>query len=484
MGSYDQPKAYFGMTDRAASRNSTLSSKGAASNFKNYMARKSATINAVRNAKDANIKVKQNDFWADFQNANTELLAMESALTGSMGLDPSSEEGKKSGVEITNFKNQIQMQLVKIAGDLSQNISGAKGRDMSEADIQTLIGQSVGRVAKLQNVIVNVLSAAEEYYDAPEGTILSSSNPELQLLFDGLRDDKIDMIFGEDDNGDWSVYPVATSDSRSANHMTEAKMLESGDGLVDGKQTGVKDGVLSPEERVQAAQLWAQNTDNKLYREIKVPKKDGNGDPIPGEFENKIEYNYIKNIGALNLTQLERDFKNGTGDMRGNKDGAFFDTVGDYKTLTNTYNTAFQTFLKNNNQALQKIEPSGEKGVAVKKRKAKGGTVTGSNSNLPNQDQEYYNPNAVQGLLESTEGDAFLQMFLSSETINSDLSGWLGEPIDLLNEEKYGSRQLKEDALKAQLIKYSLNVLPGGKPIENTDDLITEPGGYTPRKIE
>ena len=465
MGSYDKPKAYFGMTDRTAARNSNLSHKSAASNFKNYMTQKSNSIRAVRASKDKEIEGKQNNFYAQYQGAFNELSALESALSGNLNVDMS-DESSQSAMEITDFKNQIQMQLEKIAGDLTNEISGKKGRDMSEASIQALIGNSVGRVQKLQSTISNLLAAAEEYYNAPEGSIISSSNPELQLLFDGLRDDKIDLVFGEDGNEEWSVYPVSQHDSRgNAIDWDDAKWN------TDGKPG------LSKEERYAAAKEWAEDENNTLYR------------GIPGTSD--FEYNYIKDIGPLNLSQLERDFTNGTGAMQGNKDGNYFNTVGNYKELKTAYDTQFKTFLENNRQALQKIEPSGEgdsQGVKVKKQKSKTGTATGKNANtsgLTNQDQEYYNPYQVKGLLNSEAGKDFLNMFTNSETLESDYAGWLGEEFDLLSED-YNSKGKIQDALKEQLIQHSLLNLPGGQPIKDNKKLITEEdeeGGYVPREI-
>ena len=459
MGSYDQPKAYFGMADRSAAKNSTLAHKSAASNFKSYMAQKSNSIRAVRAAKDRDLDTKSNPFWGQYQSAFTELSAMESALGGQMDLDMTSDAGKAATAEITAFKMQIQMQLEKIGAGLTKEISGKAGRDMSEADIQALIGQSVGRVQKLQSVIVNVLGAAEEYYNAPEGTILSSSNPELQLLFDGLKDDKIDMIFGEDDNGDWSVYPVGTHDSR-----TGGKAF-----TFDSKTDTNKDGVLDEKDKVAQARLWAEDKNNTLYR----------GTPGTPDFQ----YNYIKDIGPLNLTRIERDFKSGTGSMQGNKDGAFFNTVGNYKTLSKDYDAKFASFLDQNKQGMQAVQPDATgKKVGVAKKTSASTTMTGKNAkNLTNQDQSYMNRHQVEDLLNSTAGEEFLDYYLNSETLDSDYAGWIGGEFDLLSDE-FNSKEKVREKLRSRLIEHSLKGLPQPLP-DNSGKLIdknTGKGSATP----
>jgi len=448
MGSYENPKAYFTLADTSASRNSRLSGASAASNFRSYMEQKANSVRAVEKARQTKLDQKQAGFYGEYQTAFKHLSKLESALTGYEGRHEGDEAG---GEEITAFKAQIQIQLEKIAGDLTKKLNSPEGQDMSEGQIQALLGTSIGRVQKLQSTIVNVMSAAEEYYNAEEDSILASSNPELQLFFDGLKDESLDMIFSETEDGEWVVFPVGTTDSRSANKF-----------VYDDKADTNKDGVVDEKDRVAQAKAWAENKDNTLYRQ------DGNG---------QLEYNYIKDIGPLNLSQLERDYKNGTngpkGQFQGNKDGAFFNTKGNYKTLTTDFDEKFQNFMKDNSQALQSISPDDAgTGVVKSKTQSSDNTVRGKNAkNTVNDQQNYFNKNQIEDLLRNNPiGQEFLQEFVNSETLNSDLTGWLGTDIDMLSDE-YNTKELRQEALRNQLINHALKTIPGGQPMENPNDV-------------
>ena len=477
MGSYEQPKAYFTLADASASRNSRLSGASAASDFRTYMSQKANTIRSVKKAKEDKLAARQGGFYEEYQTAFQHLSKLESALTGYDGRHKGDESGAE---EITAFKAQIQLQLERIAGDLTKKLNSPEGEDMTEGQIQALLGTSIGRVQKLQSTIVNVMSAAEEYYNADEDSILASSNPELQLFFDGLKDEAIDMIFSETENGEWVVFPVSTKDSRTANKLV----------YVDAN----KDGKIDEEEKRAQAENWANNPDNKLYR------KEGG----------VTEYNYIKDIGPLNLSQLERDYKNGTngpkGQFQGNKDGAFFNSIGNYKTLSNDFDTRFKQFIQDNSQALQAISPT-ETGlnysmekkklddelqnntitkadydkkikalnanrVVKSKNQSADPTATGKKAkNIKADQQNYYNSNQIEDLLKNNPiGQEFLQQFVESETLNSDLTGWLGEDIDMLGD-KYNTKELRQNALKDILINHALKTIPGGQPMENPDDV-------------
>ncbi len=467
MGSYEQPKAYFTLADQNASRNSRLSGASSARDFKSYMAQKANSIRAVKKGREAKREQQTNGFWGQYQTASKHLSQLESVLGGFDGRNAGDQQGTtgKANEEITAFRAQIQAQLEKIGEDLTKQLNSSKGQDMSEGEIQGLIGSSIGRVEKLQSTIVNVMAAAEEYYNAEEDSILASSNPELQLLFDGLKDDAIQMIFSEDAQGEWVVFPISSDDSRTANKF-----------IYDNKEDTNSDGVVDEKDRMAQVEAWSNNPANKLYRKEKHEVKDVNGKK-PGEpgyiktEKDVTEYNYIKDIGPLNLTQIERDFqqgKNGTkGSFQGNKDGKFFDTQGDYKTLVKDFDSKFKTFLQDNAQSLQAIRPTADfSGLERSPNTAKDATVSGKNAkNIKPEDQNYFNTQQLDDFLSNNPiGQEFLEQFANSETLNSDLTGWLGKDIDLLGT-TYGTKDQRQTELRNILKEHALKTIP--QPLEN-----------------
>ena len=450
MGSYEQPKAYFTLADQNASRNSRLSGASSARDFKSYMAQKANSIRAVKQAREADKEKRTSGFWGQYQTASKHLSQLESVLGGFDGRNTGDQPGTtgQANEEITAFKAQIQAQLEKIGEDLTQQLNSSEGQDMSEGKIQALIGSSIGRVEKLQSTIVNVMAAAEEYYNAEEDSILASSNPELQLLFDGLKDDAIQMIFSEDEQGEWVVFPISSDDSRTANKF-----------VYDNKEDTNKDSVVDEKDRMEQVKAWANNPANKLYRK-----------------ENGVtEYNYIKDIGPLNLTQIERDFQQGKNgakaSFQGNKDGKFFDTQGNYKTLVDEFDGKFKTFLQDNAQSLQAIKPKDDfTGVKRSPNTAKDATVSGKGAkNIKPEDQNYFNIGQLDDFLSNNPiGKEFLEQFANSETLNSDLTGWLGEDIDLLGTE-YDTKDKRQTALRNILKNHALKTIP--QPMKNPTDV-------------
>ena len=120
----------------------------------------------------------------------------------------------------------------------------------------------------------------------------------------------------------------------------------------------------------------------------------------------------------------------------------------------------------------KKIKALNANRVVKSKNQSADPTATGKKAkNIKADQQNYYNSNQIEDLLKNNPiGQEFLQQFVESETLNSDLTGWLGEDIDMLGD-KYNTKELRQNALKDILINHALKTIPGGQPMENPDDV-------------
>ena len=204
--SYENPAAYFSAADAMAARGSRQ--KNTSGSLTDFVNKRQQRIGALKANRKSNRESKASGFWEQYQKSIADLDKMNSSLTPGM----SGEANESRDLEILAFNNQITHQLSKIGKELSAKLSGPGGDDMTEQEIQQLIGSSLGRVNKLHETIVHFTAAADEYYAAPKDgrskSILSSSNPELQMLFDKLQDDKINLVINEGEDGDFNFIPL------------------------------------------------------------------------------------------------------------------------------------------------------------------------------------------------------------------------------------------------------------------------------------
>lgn len=424
--SYENPAAYFSAADAMAARGSRQQS--AASNLKDFMHKRQAKIGALKANRKATRESKASGFWEEYRKSMSDLEKMKSSLS-----KPGMSGGKNEAedLEILAFNNQITHQLSKIGKELSAKLSGPGGDDMTEQEIQQLIGQSLGRVKKFHDTIVHFTNAANEYNAAPKdgrsNSIMASSNPELQMLFDKLHDDEINLVINEDENGDFNFIPL---DKKLGIKSTDYKDLN-GDGQID------------PEEKLAAVQEFMADPANDIY------KTGPNG---------QISYNHVESIGPINATAIGTKFK------QGNK-ATYFNTVGDLKTLEKDFDAAFNTWYETHGNTIQQVSPSAD-GKTVVPSKFKGSTTTvkGPTASVKPGDQRFDNYAQVDALLASKAGDELFEAFLASPTIESDLAGWLQKDIDLEGKTLKDIQTMLKENLKGRALSHI------GRPLTESVD--------------
>lgn len=424
--SYENPAAYFSAADAMAARGSR--ERSAAASLKEFVAQRKAKIGALKASRQASRESKASNFWKEYQQSVTDLDKLKSSL--SPGMTGKASEAQE--MEILAFQNQITHQLSKIGKELSAKLSGPGADDMTEQEIQQLIGSSLGRVKKFHDTIVHFTAAANEYYDAPKdgssNSVLSSSNPELQMLFDKLKDDKINLVISEDENGDFNMIPL---EKELGIKSTEYKDLDG-------------DGQISPEEKLAAVEEFMADPVNDIYTK----------DPKTGA----MSYNHIEEIGPINATAIGTKFQRGD-------QPTYFNTVGDLTTLQNDFDKAFETWYETHGNSIQQISPNTD-GKTVVPSKFKGGTTTvkGPTASVKPEDQRFDNYAQVDALLESKAGDELFKAFLASPTIESDLAGWLQKDINLEGKTLKDIQTLLKTSLKGRALSHI------GRPLSESVD--------------
>jgi len=418
--SYENPAAYFTAADARAAQGSRQRSNP--NSFLEYAAKRKNQIAALKKGRQEKRDVKSTNFWSEYQQTKSDLEKMNSAMGKTFG-----KKGAKSGqkgnttigggataqeTELLAFNNQITAQLSKIGEELAQKLSGPGADDMTEQQIQDLIGSSLGRVTSLHETITYFTAAAEEYYNAPKdgrsNSILSSSNPQMQILFDKLQDDEINLIVTEDPNGDWNFIPMDKS-------IAPGDVPDTYD--LDG------DSRISPEERLKYVTEWMADPNNSMYTT----------DPKTGE----ISYNHVNDIGVVNASDIGKKFKNGNS-------STFFQTVGDLQSLQKDFDQAYNQWFSTHGKGLQRVQPTadGSEMTVAPFTGADGSSTVVGASAKPGA-QSWNNEQQLEALLDSEAGNELFEAFLASETLESDLSGWMQEDYD------FGQKTAKE--LKAEL---------------------------------
>jgi len=411
--SYENPAAYFTAADARAAQGSRQ--RSTPTSFLEYAAQRKNQIAALKKGRQEKRDVKSSNFWSEYQKTKSDLEKMNSAL----GKTKSGQKGGKTvgggataqETELLAFNNQITAQLSKIGEELAQKLSGPGADDMTEQQIQDLIGSSMGRVQSLHDTITYFTAAAEEYYNAPKdgrsNSILSSSNPQMQLLFDKLQDDEINLIVTEDPNGDWNFIPMDKQ-------YVPGKVPDTYD--IDG------DHRISPEERLQYVTEWMADPNNNMYTE----NPDGS-----------VSYNHVEDLGVINASDIGKKFKNG-------QSSTFFQTVGDLKTLQKDFDAAYNQWFTTHGKGLQRVQPTAD-GSEMKVAPFVGadGSSTVVGASAKPGAQSWNNEQQLAALLDSEAGDELFDAFLASETLESDLSGWMQKDYD------FGQKTAKE--LKAEL---------------------------------
>ncbi len=424
--SYENPAAYFSAADAMAARGSRR--RNTAGSLADFISKRQQRIGALKASRKQNREQKASGFWQEYQNSIADLDKMKSSLTRGM----SGKKNEARELEILAFNNQITAQLAKIGKELSAKLGGPEGDDMTEQEIQQLIGSSLGRVKKLHETITHFTAAADEYYNAPKdgrsNAILSSSNPELQMLFDKLQDDEINLVINEDESGDFNFIPLSKSVGIKNTDYVDFD----------------NDGQISPEEKLEAVQQFMSDPANDVY------KIDPNGE---------ISYNHVETIGPINASGIAANFK------KGDK-ATYFNTIGDLKTLHKDFDQAFNAWWQTHGNSIQQISPSDDgKTVVPSDFRPRDETVKGSMASVKPSDQRFNNLAQVEALLASPAGEELFQAFLGSPTLESDLAGWLQEDIDLEGKTLQEMQDMLQLQLTDRVLNYNL-----GRPLEESVD--------------
>jgi len=432
---YENPAAYFTMADAMASRNTRRAATSGISEIGDFLRKRKQQVSALKAKRELKQEKQTSSFWTEYQAATKDLENLENSLSGAYGdTKKGSEKQKTRRFEILAIQNQIQSQLGKIAKELSNKLSSSEGQDMTEMEIQKFVGESIGRVEKLHTSITDLMAAAQEYYNSPKdgrsGSVLSSSNPQLQMLFEKMEDDEVNLLISEDENGDWQIFPMDTK--ITAGEIDYTDMTYDTDG----------DGIVSPEEKYAAMEKWARDPNNDIYTE------DGDGNLI---------YNYDVDIDPINATDFSRKYKAG---QTGGADGGFFKKVGDQKTLQESFDTAFNKFLQTHRPSIQKVVASDD-GTELEVAKKDGETPQGESA-TPKK-QTYLNQEQLKDFLSYDDATGYknpaaaslFNAFLQSETLEEDLAGWLQTDLDLSEDKYMGTENLQKE-LRKKLQEYAL----------------------------
>ena len=450
--SYENPAAYFSAADAMAARGSRR--RNTAGSLADFISKRQQRIGALKASRKQNREQKASNFWEEYQNSIADLDKMKSSLTRGM----SGKKNDARDIEVLAFNNQITAQLSKIGKELSAKLGGPDGDDMTEQEIQQLIGSSLGRVKKLHETITHFTAAADEYYSAPKdgksNAILSSSNPELQMLFDKLEDDKINLLINEDENGDYNFIPL------SKNLKLKNTDLQDPSLDVDG------DGQISPQEKLDYVTQWASDPTNDVYTT----------DPTTGE----ISYNHEESIGPINASGIATKFK------KGDK-ATYFNTIGDLKTLHKDFDQAFNAWWQIHGNSIQQVSPQttvdSKSGKITKTEvvpsdfRPSDETVKGSMASVKPSDQRFNNLAQVEALLDSPAGEELFQAFLGSPTLESDLAGWLQEDVDLEGKTLDDIQTMLRLQLTDRVLNYNI-----GRPLEESVDNTKVAQSATPIK--
>ena len=440
---YENPAAYFTMADAMASRNTRRVATSGISEIGDFLRKRKEQVSALKAKRERKQATQTSSFWSEYQAATKDLENLENSLSGAYGdTKKGSPEQKTRRFEILAIQNQIQGQLGKIAKELSNKLSSGEGQDMTEMEVQKLVGESIGRVEKLHTSITDLMAAAQEYYNSPKdgrsGSVLSSSNPQLQMLFEKMQDDEVNLLISEDENGDWQIFPMD-------------KKITAGE--IDYKDMAYdtdSDGIVSPEEKYAAMEEWARNPTNKIYTE------DGDGNLI---------YNYDKEIDPINSTDFSRKYKAG---QTGGADGGFFKKVSDQKALQKSFDEAFNKFLNIHRPSIQKVVASDD-GTALEVAKKDGETPKGNDATPLKQ--TYLNQEQLKDFLsyddktnkyKNPAAASLFDAFLNSETLEEDLAGWLQTDLDLSDKKYIGTENLQNE-LRKKLQEYALTKI--GQPL-------------------
>ena len=220
---YRDPSQYFTATNAQIAAQTAASNRSAATKTMEAFAAMKKERVAKLEKKELERKAKVSDASAAFNKEYREAKSASDKFASRVG----------NRTEGSHMNEQISNALVQIGEELNSAI--ANNEDMSQFKIDQLTSDAVVKVQRLKEDLTTLYEGYEEYLaqmdldDTDANKILKSVNPELQNLYEGLADDKLDVILNMDPNtGNWLFLPVEKG-------KETFKKLKAGMKIVDGE---------------------------------------------------------------------------------------------------------------------------------------------------------------------------------------------------------------------------------------------------------
>jgi len=384
---YRDPSQYFTATNAQIAAQTAASNRSAATRTREAFAAMKKERVAKLEKKEMERKARVADSSAAF---SKEYEAAKSAASKF-----SSRIGNRT--EGSHMNEQISNALVQIGEELNAAI--ANNEDMSQFKIDQLTSDAVVKVQRLKEDLTTLYAGYEEYLaqmeldDTDANKILKSVNPELQHLYEGLADDKVDVILNMDPNtGNWLFLPIEKG-------KDTYKKLKAGMKMVDG-EIKKADGTVVPAADAYEEVDWET-------------AKDFLANP---EMTQDIMYNIYEDSGIVdgtNLTALS-------------KEGNLFETVpDDIDTTVKNLNTQIMELYQGG--MFQSIDETGAKKgrVAPLPKKKREEMIKSGKKVNTFLDQEA----AFNYFTQDPEGNALLKTFIDQQNLQGLAQG-LGTDLD------------------------------------------------------
>jgi len=400
---YRDPSQYFTAT------NAQIAAQTAAAN-RSTATRTREAFSALKKERVAKLEKKEMERKAKIADASaafdSEYRAAKNAAAKFASKIGNREEG-------SHMNEQISNALVQIGEELNAQI--ANNEDMSQFKIDQLTSDAIVKVQRLKEDLTTLYEGYEEYLaqmaldDTDANKILKSVNPELQHLYEGLADDKLDVILNMDPNtGNWLFLPIEKG-------KNTYKKLKAGMKMVDGQIQKADGTVVDPANAYEDVD-WETAKDFLANPEI----------------NQDIMYNIYEDSGIIDGTNLTAM----------GKDGKMFETVPDNidDTVSKLHEQIMQLYQGGMFQSID--ETGGPKGrvAPISKNKRQQMIEEGQKVNTF-LDQEA----AFNYFTEDPEGKALLNTFIDQEN-KSGLAQGLGTDLTGLEATLMKSALLKVPA--------------------------------------
>lgn len=382
---YRDPQAYYTAANAqiaartSASRRANLTQS--LDKFAAFQRARMEEVNARNKERKTQTTNAANSFSTEYRKAKAEADKFAQSVQG--------EEGSNMGAQIRNALVQIGEELNNNIQDLAENAS--------QFEINQLTDDAIVKVQRLREDLTTLYAGYEEYQaqkdmDPSEvGKIISSFNPELQLLYEKLDNDENDVILQMNPkNGHWLFIPIKKDEETF-------KVLKEGMELVGDE---IKDSDGNVVGQKGDAQFYKSGED--LYQHVLSGAKD-------------LEYNVDDSTGIIDGTSLTQ---------RANENEMFKKVIGhkeDVNDITGVVKDLYSSgrFQSVDNQGNVKKT---EKGLPKSKKKEEANQNIATRSYL---DREM----AYDYLMNDPEGISYMDTYIDNDNIDGQLQGLGIDPM-------------------------------------------------------